>query len=407
MKRPRFSPFLLILTGWLFSLNVVHANQNKEYKQVQTTIQQVSKDVSREEVRYNKLQQEVTRLEKKLGKISKDQYNTEKKIDQAKVDLRETNIKHQKLRESLHKQQSALAQQLQAMYTAGSQSNLRLLLRQDNPSDISRNFRYFDYLNKNRMQRIQGIQSTLDKMTGSREEINKKAKQLDQLNERLAEQKADIQRTLQVRESNLSQLKSNLSSKRGHLKRLQRQERQLAATLKALERKRKKAIQAAQKKPIKTAQAATQPKPPKGQVVRSAQQISTTKQPFRRLRGKLKWPVDGTMLHKYKSRRNEQQRWDGVILKAAGGSPVRAVAAGRVAYASWMNGYGHLVIIEHDQNYMSLYGFNRAIYKKEGTYVKANEVIAAVGNSNGQKQNALYFSIRRKGTPQNPAIWCR
>jgi septal ring factor EnvC (AmiA/AmiB activator) len=72
-----------------------------------------------------------------------------------------------------------------------------------------------------------------------------------------------------------------------------------------------------------------------------------------------------------------------------------------------MDGYGYLVILEHDSKYLSLYGYNRTLYKKEGDIVNAGDIIAAVGNSSGQKQDGLYFEIRQGNTPQNPAKWCR
>ena len=129
--------------------------------------------------------------------------------------------------------------------------------------------------------------------------------------------------------------------------------------------------------------------------------------PFASQRGKMSWPISGKVIHPYNSVRNEKQRWRGVVIAAAGGTRVKAIAKGRVAFAGWMNGYGHLIIIEHDHTYMSLYGYNRAVYKKEGDIVQANETIAAVGNSSGQSQDALYFEVRQGTDPQNPARWCR
>lgn len=404
----------LLLTCFCFVLpTLAQANQAAERQKVQHNIKQVSKSLASQQDKYDKLDNEVTRLEKQLGKISRKQYQTEQKIEKAQVKLREANLKHQKLQNALNVQRAALAQQLQAMYTAGEQSHLRLLLRQDDPSDISRTFRYFEYLNKTRTQRIQGIHKTIAKIKTSREKIDTDTEALAALNDQLDKQKSDIQRTLQSREIALSEAKKNLRSKQRRLNKLKKQEAKLTATLERIAQKRRQAAERAKRKQEQAKRAqkqAAKPAPavakkPTGKKVYT--RAYTPKLPFHRLKGKLSWPTNGRILHKYKARRNELQRWDGVVISAKGGAAVRAVAAGRVIFSGWMNGYGHLIIVEHDRNYLSLYGYNRATYKKEGELVKANEVIAAVGNSGGQKRNALYFEIRKGRTPQNPSVWCR
>ncbi len=130
-------------------------------KQLQRDIRQLSTSLKSQKGESQALQDEVTQLEKKLGDISDKHYQTEKKIETTRIKLDEANLKKLKLDTDLASQKSGLAQQLQALYSAGEQSHLRLLLRQDEPSDISRTIRYFEYLNKSRVTRIQGIQKTL------------------------------------------------------------------------------------------------------------------------------------------------------------------------------------------------------------------------------------------------------
>jgi len=96
-----------------------------------------------------------------------------------------------------------------------------------------------------------------------------------------------------------------------------------------------------------------------------------------------------------------------VFLSASGGSKVKAVAKGSVVFSDWMDGYGYLMIIQHDSDYLSLYAYNRALYKKEGESVKANEAIAAVGNTGSMEKNGLYFEIRKGKTPLNPSKWIK
>ena len=95
------------------------------------------------------------------------------------------------------------------------------------------------------------------------------------------------------------------------------------------------------------------------------------------------------------------------MINGTEGSDVRAVAHGRVAFADWLRGYGLLVIIDHGNGYMSLYGHNQTIYKETGEWVETGEPIASVGSSGGQQRAGLYFEIRHNGKPTDPLNWCR
>ena len=130
--------------------------------------------------------------------------------------------------------------------------------------------------------------------------------------------------------------------------------------------------------------------------------------PFGKLKGKLVWPALGKVKRLFgKKRQSGRLRWKGVLIEARQGNNVRAVAAGRVAYADWLRGYGLLLIIDHGDGYMSLYGHNESLFKETGDWVSAGDVIASVGKSGGRKLSSLYFEIRHKGKPVNPTRWCK
>ncbi len=409
---------------------------NKQ-QQLNRDIKTLSSEIDQQKKESSSLGTEVSSMEKKLGEISRQQHDTEKKIEGTLARLEETNQRKLKLDDELNTQRSGLAQQLQAMYTAGEQSHLRLLLRQDNPSDISRTLRYFEYMNTHRTAKISAINDTLGKIKALTSTMEQDRLKLSGLEETLSAQKKTIQGTLSARAAALNKLQGDVRSKESQLSQLRKEEANLQATIDRL------AARAAQKEKLKVAAAqkaaaekAAQAKAAQAQVAaaasannKAAQRTPATpapaakpvaatvarpeiasftpNKPFSTLKGKLAPPVTGQIIHAYGSSRNEKQRWRGVVIAAPGGSKVRAVARGRVVFSGWMDGYGHLLIIEHDQNYLSLYGYNRAVYKREGQLVNANDVIAAVGNSSGQSQDGLYFEIRRKTEPQNPAQWLR
>lgn len=130
---------------------------------------------------------------------------------------------------------------------------------------------------------------------------------------------------------------------------------------------------------------------------------------FSAARGKLPWPVNGRLLARFGDARGNDARakWDGVMISANPGTQVRAVHGGRVVFADWLRGAGLLVILDHGNGYLSLYGHNQSLLKSAGDIVKAGEAISTVGDSGGQDAAGLYFAIRQQGRPTDPSQWCR
>jgi septal ring factor EnvC (AmiA/AmiB activator) len=97
--------------------------------------------------------------------------------------------------------------------------------------------------------------------------------------------------------------------------------------------------------------------------------------------------------------------WSGLFIEADMGVPVRAIADGEVIYSNWLQGFGHLVIIDHGDNYTSLYGGNREVTMPVGGWVESGATIATVGDSGGQTSGGVYFEIRHNAIAEDPEIW--
>lgn len=382
--------FILFMIG--YSLPFLTTAENPSQAQVNSKIEKLSKGLDSEKQKTIQLKNEVEVLEKKLGKITRKKYATKKKIKKIENKLKRFAIKRKKLGIALNSQKKGLAQQLQAYYSAGEQSHLRLLLRQDNPSSIGRTLKYFEYLNKSRLNKITKVKKMLNEIDAIEREGLKNKKQLQSLISKLNTQKKSSKRVLLKRESVYRQSKKSLRNKDKELKQLKRKEAGLQEKIDGL-------VAKADKKPVKNKNTAKE-RP-------TTTQSDRANKSFYALRGKLSWPVKGKVIHRYGTRRNKKQRWKGSIISAAGGAKVKAIAKGEVEFSGWFNGYGYLVIIRHDKNYRSLYGYNRAVHVNVGQTIKAGTTIASVGNSGGQQKNALYFEIRKQTQPNNPAKWCR
>jgi len=129
---------------------------------------------------------------------------------------------------------------------------------------------------------------------------------------------------------------------------------------------------------------------------------------FAKLRGQLAWPVDGKVDKLFgRQKRPSNLLWQGIMIYAPAGNHVRAVSHGRVAFADWFRGFGYLIIIDHGNSYLSLYGHNESLFKSAGEWVESGDIIGSIGSSGGQQKPGLYFEIRKKGKPQNPTRWCK
>lgn len=129
--------------------------------------------------------------------------------------------------------------------------------------------------------------------------------------------------------------------------------------------------------------------------------------PFALLKGKMKKPATGSYIRSFNSTRSETTRWNGVVIKSDIGNQVHAIAYGRVAFADWLRGFGMLVIIDHQEGYMSLYGFNESLTVDVGDWVEERQTIATIGNSGTLTTPAVYFEIRKNAKPLNPKVWVK
>lgn len=127
---------------------------------------------------------------------------------------------------------------------------------------------------------------------------------------------------------------------------------------------------------------------------------------FAQLRGQLRLPVRGTVTGRFGAARGGSgATWKGLFVKADTGSDVRAVAAGKVIYADDLRGFGNLLIVDHGNQYLSIYANNDVLLKRTGDPVQAGDVVSRAGNSSGDDQTGLYFELRFRGRPFDPMPW--
>jgi septal ring factor EnvC (AmiA/AmiB activator) len=121
-------------------------------------------------------------------------------------------------------------------------------------------------------------------------------------------------------------------------------------------------------------------------------------------------PVTGELAARFGSPRRVEgggtaPTWKGLFIHAPLGAEVRSVAAGQVVFADWLRGFGNLMVIDHGEGYLSVYGNNESLLRNVGDTVAVGDSIASVGNTGGNEQTGLYFELRFQGRPFDPLKW--
>ena len=229
-----------------------------------------------------------------------------------------------------------------------------------------------------RGRRINLIQDSLEELSRLQEKVERETAELTRLKEVHSARLVDFRASRESREETRARLEVFIQQQGNQLQLLQQNELQLSRLVDELKQED------------------------------LAVQIFEDMTPFRTLKGSLDWPVKGKILSRFGSlRKGGKLKWQGVTIAASSGVEVKAVTTGKVIFADWFRNMGLLMILDHGEGYMSLYGHNERLLKKPGDWVLAGETISRVGDSGGQGRSALYFEIRQGGSPVNPALWCR
>jgi len=366
-----------------------------------------------------KLQQEKSGVQKDLKKTESEMGQLEKQVKGLQQDLKKSEDEIQRLDKEKKKlegarleQQRLIGIQARAAYQSGRQEYVKLLLNQQNPEKFSRTLTYYDYLSEARMEQLAAFNETLRQLANVELDIANQQSQLLEQKSALDGRRDQLASVRKERQLALAKLNKEFSARDQKLKARQQEQANLARVLKTIEETlarqareaeatRQQALLAERQQPRSSTKTDNS-----GPLVSAGASFGG---PFAKARGQLPWPVNGRLVARYGTPRGGDARtkWDGVLIGAAAGSQVHAVHGGRVVFADWLRGAGLLVILDHGNGYLSLYGHNQSLLKDAGDVVKAGEAIATVGSSGGQETPALYFAIRQQGRPIDPAQWCR
>jgi septal ring factor EnvC (AmiA/AmiB activator) len=347
----------------------------KELREVRERIESMQRTMRRDTDRRDALSGQLRDAEENVrgarGKLS----DVRKRLAESDRELERLAAERAAQEAALDEQRDVLAAELRSAYVGGRQEQFKLLLSQENPAMLGRMLTYYAYFGRARAANIAGIQELVAKLDEATRAEAAERERLAALEEETRRQLSAVDAARDERSRALKAMNAKIKSRSDSIARLKRE----AASLEKL---------------VADLRRAMSDLPPTGG------------QAFEKVRGRLNWPVAGKLAARFGQARGGGLKWNGVLIEAARGAPVKALYDGRIAYADWLPGLGLLVIVDHG-GYMSLYGHNEQIYKAVGQSVSGGEAIATVGDTGGRSAPGLYLEIRRGTRAIDPVPWFR
>ncbi len=374
---------LLFFLGGIFTL-VVTAETSKQ-KQTRLQIEQLAKTIqslqlqledAREDFREQQNSLKEMDLTVQAARLELRDLDQQTKAQQTQIE--KLLKQQQEVLQELGLEKSQLGEQLRQAWLLGRGNQLKLILNQDNLTAGNRMLTYYRYFNKSRLTQIEAFDQQLSILEDNFQQLQVARLQLEQLQTIATEKLAVLETQRQQRKTSMTELDRQIVAKSSRLEEFKRNRRDLETLLERLQ----------------------------GLLADIPADLGVDK-PLKELKGSLPKPLNGRIRYRFGDRRGTDMRWKGWFIEAEVGSNVQSIATGRVAYADWLRGYGLMLIVDHGDGFMSLYGNNETLFKAVGEWVEAKEVIAQSGPAVSNSYNGLYFELRQQGRATNPAHWLK
>lgn len=373
------------LVLWAWQPPVAHAQEvdtQQERDRAQQQLEALQAEIESRRGSVQRRQQRLSRIERELRDIENQVAQRTQAIRQSEAELEanqeriaELEREQGVLEGQLTEQATLLEDQIESAYRSGGHDFIQMLLNQQDPSRIDRIITYYRYVNEARMEQIEALREIERELASVERELSGQRETLTARIDDQRQQREALRESQRQQEQSALQLQTAQQSDERELTDLLQSEQQLTELLAVLED------------------------------VLAEQDIQLAG--LASLRGELRWPVSGSIRHGFGQRRSGQVNWKGVILNTDAEQPVQVIADGRVLFSDWLRGFGLVMVVDHGEGYMSLYGYNQSLMREVGEAVRRGDTIALTGQSGGQSRPGLYFEIRYQGNPVDPVRYIR
>jgi len=384
--------FVVALALGILSISTpAHSGPKEDLRALREKVERLTRDLAASESSKSDATDALRESELAISQSSRRLHELQAEQAQIRVRIAELETEQARLDSKVRMQQQTLARTLRNAYLYGSTNTVALLLAPGDPNQTARRLHYLGYVYRDRAEAIERLRQDHTQIEALAAESRRQSDTLAALESEQAGAQQALLRQRGERAAALARVSAQIERQRREMDALKRSEERLGKLLQKLAKQL--AARPPKKKPAPAAGSTARDKP--GVQAALPRQDAPVASPVRgELAARFGSPRSGTGL-----------RWNGWFIAAARGSPVKAPAPGRVVFADWLRGFGNLLILDHGDGLMSLYGNNEALLKAVGEDVRRGEQIAAVGNSGGNTDSGLYFEVRFQGKPVDPARW--
>jgi len=376
------------------------AEKRADLSELRNRIEAMQKELSASESNRADAADRLRESERHISNLQRELHRLASQQGKLQDTLSELSKQSDELAGTLTQQQRSLEQLVHRQYVEGAPGSLQLLLNGNDPNQVARDLHYLSIIAHARADLLTEVRGTLKKKQALAESTRERAQELADVEAEQRDRHNDLLKQREERKTLLQEISGRVASQRKEIGALQRDEKRLTQLIDRLSK-----IIAAQ------AAQASKPRPQRDSVGRPGRvEAENRHEPepmrgnFAQLRGRLRLPVQGAVIGRFGSPR-EGGTWKGLFIRATSGSDVKAIANGRVVFADWMRGFGNLMILDHGDGYLSIYGNNESVLKQVGDSVRGGETVASVGNSGGNPESGLYFELRHQGQAIDPMKW--
>ncbi len=404
----------------------------RERVELRARIEALQKEIDEREARRKEASDALQVSEAAISVTTRRLSELATQLRQAQADLDELQIQFKRQFGILVMRRDELSNQLRKQYSSGL-SPWTALLSGDDPQQIGRDLTYLDYISRARSAAVTAVKQEIDRLAELEAKTELRRQDVVRLVQDTTEQKTLLEAQKKERATVLARIEGQLQAQRVEAATLGRDDKRLSDLVDGLagqlQAAREAAENARQAEAARQAEQARQEEQARRQAqeenrVKEANQAKERKEAQARaaaaasarapesqvesgavgtgLKPGLRWPVKGQVMARFGTDRPEGGVWRGVLLRATEGTSVQVVASGTVIYANWLRGFGNLIIIDHGQQYLTVYAYNQSLLKQVGDTVKTGETIALAGSTGGQVDSALYFEVRHRGSAVDP-----
>ena len=348
----------------------------REIDALKEKIALIQEGMERKRTERDVLQTRLRDTELKLASLDQSLIEIEDAIEIELNQLLALDVERKNLQLSMDQEQKHLSDEMRSIWLMNQGGGLRLLFGNQDPDQLALNLVFFERLLESREASLQRFAELIKRADKNREALSESQRRLAERRSQLEEQRSRQALMQSERQAALANILQSLNKDTGQLKELEANATALSALL---------------------------------EEIRSALSdldLVAPVKPFSEARDSMVYPTSEAPVNRYGARRNaSDMRWRGWLIPAAEGSDIRAIYHGQVVYADWLRGQGLLVIIDHGEGFLSLYGHNRSLLRSVGDTVSPGDVVARAGTTGGLERAALYFEIREAGNPVDPSLW--